>query len=133
MLKFQNNNTTFSVNFEDFILIVFVIKTVYNYGNNVIRKIYMFGRSVTVNAILTVIWIYGRATENGGSGSGGMIYMSQAVQDLIEQYIYEIKKIYGSHLRKVILYGSYAFKSSSDKSSNIIMSTSEFVPKSPLA
>lgn len=25
MLKFQNNNTTFSVNFEDFILIVFVI------------------------------------------------------------------------------------------------------------
>ena len=34
--------------------------------------------------------------------------MPQAMQRLIEQYIFEIKKIYGSHLRKVILFGSYA-------------------------
>lgn len=34
--------------------------------------------------------------------------MPQAMQDLMEQYILEIKKIYGTHLRKIILYGSYA-------------------------
>ena len=43
--------------------------------------------------------------------------MSQAMQHLIEQYISEVKKIYGSYLQKVILYGSYArgdFKTDSD-------------------
>lgn len=43
--------------------------------------------------------------------------MSQTMQSLIEQYISEIKKIYGLHLRKVILYGSYArgdFREDSD-------------------
>ena len=34
--------------------------------------------------------------------------MSQAMQHLIEQYISEVKKIYGSYLQTVILYGSYA-------------------------
>ena len=34
--------------------------------------------------------------------------MPQAMQDLMGQYILEIKKIYGTHLRKIILYGSYA-------------------------
>ena len=34
--------------------------------------------------------------------------MPKNMQDLIEKYVNEIKKIYGSHLRKVILYGSYA-------------------------
>lgn len=34
--------------------------------------------------------------------------MLQIMQDLIEQYVVEIKKIYGVHLRQVILYGSYA-------------------------
>lgn len=34
--------------------------------------------------------------------------MPQIIQSLIEQYIIEIKKIYGTHLRKIILYGSYA-------------------------
>lgn len=29
-------------------------------------------------------------------------------KDLVGQYIVEIKKIYGSHLKQVILYGSYA-------------------------
>lgn len=34
--------------------------------------------------------------------------MPQTMKNLIEQYISEIKKIYGSHLREMILYGSYA-------------------------
>lgn len=34
--------------------------------------------------------------------------MPQTMQNLIKQYVAEIQKIYGSHLRQVILYGSYA-------------------------
>jgi predicted nucleotidyltransferase len=34
--------------------------------------------------------------------------MSQKVMDLMETYVHEIQKIYGAHLRKIILYGSYA-------------------------
>ena len=34
--------------------------------------------------------------------------MSYALNDLMESYITELKKIYGAYLRKVILYGSYA-------------------------
>lgn len=34
--------------------------------------------------------------------------MPQTMKSLIEQYVAEIKKIYGTHLRTVILYGSYA-------------------------
>lgn len=34
--------------------------------------------------------------------------MPQMVQNLMEQYVSEIKKIYGSHLKEIILYGSYA-------------------------
>lgn len=34
--------------------------------------------------------------------------MSKYIQNLIEQYVIEIKKIYGIHLRQIILYGSYA-------------------------
>lgn len=34
--------------------------------------------------------------------------MPQMIQDHIEQYIAELKKTYGFHLRKIILYGSYA-------------------------
>ena len=43
--------------------------------------------------------------------------MSQAMQHLIEQYLSEVKKIYGPYLQAVILYGSYArgdFKTDSD-------------------
>ena len=43
--------------------------------------------------------------------------MPQAMQNLIEKYIAEIQKIYRTHLRKVILFGSYArgdFKPESD-------------------
>ncbi len=34
--------------------------------------------------------------------------MPQVMQGLLEQYVLEIKKIYGSHVREIILYGSYA-------------------------
>lgn len=34
--------------------------------------------------------------------------MSQSMRTLMEQYIEQVQGIYGSHLRKVILYGSYA-------------------------
>lgn len=37
---------------------------------------------------------------------GGKV-MSYALKKLMEKYVEEIRKIYGSHLRKVILYGSY--------------------------
>lgn len=34
--------------------------------------------------------------------------MPQTVQSLLHQYLEEVQKIYGSHLKSVILYGSYA-------------------------
>ena len=34
--------------------------------------------------------------------------MSEIMQDLIGQYVEAVKKIYGSHVRQIILYGSYA-------------------------
>ena len=34
--------------------------------------------------------------------------MPKAMYNLIGQYIEEIKKIYGAHVRQIILYGSYA-------------------------
>lgn len=34
--------------------------------------------------------------------------MSDKMQSLMDLYVTEIKKIYGSHLRQIILYGSYA-------------------------
>lgn len=34
--------------------------------------------------------------------------MPQTTQDLIKQYVSAIKKIYGKHLKQIILYGSYA-------------------------
>jgi predicted nucleotidyltransferase len=34
--------------------------------------------------------------------------MSQTVHTLLSAYLTEVKKIYGSHLKSVILYGSYA-------------------------
>ena len=43
--------------------------------------------------------------------------MPKIMQDLIKQYVEEVKKIYGSHVRQIILYGSYArgdFRSDSD-------------------
>lgn len=34
--------------------------------------------------------------------------MPQTMQRLLEKYVVEIQKIYGIHLKKIILYGSYA-------------------------
>ena len=34
--------------------------------------------------------------------------MPQMIKNLIDEYVSEILKIYGTHLRQVILYGSYA-------------------------
>lgn len=54
--------------------------------------------------------------------------MPQSMQHLIEQYTIEIRKIYGKHLRKVILYGSYArgdFSSDSDVDIMILLDMSD--------
>jgi len=43
--------------------------------------------------------------------------MSQTMSELIKEYVIAIRKIYGSHLKQVILYGSYArgdFREDSD-------------------
>ena len=34
--------------------------------------------------------------------------MPQTTKSLLEQYVEEVRKIYGSHVRSIILYGSYA-------------------------
>lgn len=54
--------------------------------------------------------------------------MPQKMQRLMEQYISEIKKIYGLYLREIILYGSYArgdFKTDSDVDIMILLNISE--------
>ena len=54
--------------------------------------------------------------------------MPQIMQNLMERYISEIKKIYGLHLREIILYGSYArgdFKKDSDVDIMILLHLSE--------
>lgn len=54
--------------------------------------------------------------------------MPQKMQGLIEQYILEIQKIYGLHLQKVILYGSYArgdFHKNSDVDIMILLDISD--------
>jgi len=54
--------------------------------------------------------------------------MLQKTQDLIEQYVVEIQKIYGDHLRKIILYGSYArgdFRPDSDIDIMILLDISD--------
>lgn len=54
--------------------------------------------------------------------------MPQVMQNLIEQYVSEVKRIYGSHLKQVILYGSYArgdFKADSDIDIMILLDISD--------
>lgn len=65
--------------------------------------------------------------EKGGTA------MPQAMHGLLEQYVAEIKKIYGSHVREIILYGSYArgdFKLDSDVDIMILLDMSDLELKS---
>ena len=50
------------------------------------------------------------------------------MQDLIKQYVEAVKKIYGSHVRQIILYGSYArgdFRPDSDVDIMILVDMSD--------
>lgn len=54
--------------------------------------------------------------------------MPVIMQNLIEQYIEAVKKIYGSHVRQIILYGSYArgdYHSDSDVDIMILVDMSD--------
>lgn len=54
--------------------------------------------------------------------------MPQTMQSLIEKYVSEIQKIYGEHLRRILLYGSYArgdFKPDSDVDIMILLDISD--------
>ena len=41
--------------------------------------------------------------------------MPKIMQDLIKQYVEEVKKIYGSHVRQIILYGCLLYTSPSPR------------------
>ena len=50
------------------------------------------------------------------------------MQNLIKQYVNEIKQIYGTHLRQIILYGSYArgdYRPDSDIDIKILLDLSD--------
>ena len=54
--------------------------------------------------------------------------MSQNINTLLEQYVKEVKKIYGSHISRIILYGSYArgdFREDSDIDIMILLDISD--------
>lgn len=54
--------------------------------------------------------------------------MPQIMQNLIEKYVIEIQKIYGVHLKKIIMYGSYArgdFRPDSDMDIMILLDMSD--------
>ncbi|MCD8052832.1 MAG: nucleotidyltransferase domain-containing protein [Lachnospiraceae bacterium] len=54
--------------------------------------------------------------------------MPQTMQSIMERYILEVRQIYGNHLRKIILYGSYArgdFREDSDVDVMILLDLAE--------
>lgn len=54
--------------------------------------------------------------------------MTEITQALLDRYIEKIEKIYGSHLKKIILYGSYArgdFREDSDIDIMILLDISD--------
>lgn len=66
------------------------------------------------------------------SCSGKEKTMTSAKRELMEQYVLQVKKIYGTHLRQVILYGSYArgdYRSDSDIDIMILLNLSDMALK----
>lgn len=58
--------------------------------------------------------------------------MPQTMQSLIERYVSEIHKIYGSHVKQIILYGSYArgdYTADSDVDIMILLDISDMAIK----
>ncbi len=54
--------------------------------------------------------------------------MTQTLQSLVEQYVLNLKEIYGEHLKRVILYGSLArgdFRADSDIDIMILLNLSD--------
>ena len=47
--------------------------------------------------------------------------MSKELKELLDNYIKELKKVYGVHMRSIILYGSYARGDFNDESDIDIM------------
>lgn len=58
--------------------------------------------------------------------------MPQTMQDLMDRYVVEIHKIYGSHVKQIILYGSYArgdYTADSDVDIMILLDISDMAIK----
>lgn len=63
----------------------------------------------------------------------GVTIMPQIMQNLITLYVEQIKNVYGSHLRQIILYGSYArgdYSKDSDVDIMILLDISDMEIKS---
>jgi len=62
-----------------------------------------------------------------------LIIMDEAKKKLIDEYIKELVAIYGNHLKKIILYGSYArgdYRDDSDIDIMILLNISDIEDKS---
>lgn len=58
--------------------------------------------------------------------------MPQTMNNILQQYVQEIMRIYGSHLKRVILYGSYArgdFREDSDVDIMILLDITDIESK----
>ena len=58
--------------------------------------------------------------------------MPKTMQNILQQYVKEIRKVYGPHLKQVILYGSYArgnYRNDSDVDIMILLDISDMEAK----